>query len=66
MVSTRPLISKSFSPCINPSKIVSSAPITIGITVIFMFHSFSVLYQGLDTYLFLRFPSVLVDAQKEW
>ena len=34
MVSTRPLISKSSSPCINPLVIVLSASIT------FMFHSF--------------------------
>ena len=40
MVSTRPLISKSFSPCINPLVTVSRAPITIGITVTFMFHPF--------------------------
>ena len=39
-VSTRPLISKSFSPCINPSVTVPRAPITIGIIVTFMFHSF--------------------------
>ena len=37
MVSTRPLISKS---CTNPLVIVPKAPITIGITVSFVFHSF--------------------------
>ena len=36
MISTRPLISKSSSPLVT----VPSAPITIGITVTFMFHSF--------------------------
>ena len=41
MVSTRPLISKSFSSFISPLVTVPSAPITIGITVTFMFHSFS-------------------------
>ena len=40
MVSIRPLISKSFSPCTTPLLTVLSAPITIGITVTFMFHSF--------------------------
>ena len=39
VVSICPLISKSFSPCPNPSATVSSAPITIGITVTFMSHS---------------------------
>ena len=40
MVSTRPLISKSSSPFINPLVTVPKAPITIGINIIFMFHSF--------------------------
>ena len=40
MVYTRPLISKSSSPCTKPLMTVPSAPITIGITVTFMFHSF--------------------------
>ena len=40
MVSTPPLISKSSSPCIYPLVSVPNAPITIGITVTFMFHSF--------------------------
>ena len=40
MVSTRPLIYKSFSPYTNPLVTVPSAPIIIGITVTFMFHSF--------------------------
>ena len=41
-VSTHPLIFKSSSPFINPSVTV---PITIGINVTFMFHSFSIRYQ---------------------
>ena len=41
MVSTRPLISKSSSPFINPLVTVPGAPITNGITIIFMFHFFS-------------------------
>ena len=40
MVSTRSLIFKSSSPLITPSVTVSRAPITIGIIVTFMFHSF--------------------------
>ena len=40
MVSTRPLISKSSSPCINPLMTVPRTPITIGIIVTFMSHSF--------------------------
>ena len=43
MISTSPLISKSSNPCINPLVTVPSAPITVGITVTFMFHSFSLL-----------------------
>ena len=39
-VSTHPLISKSSSPLIHPSVTVTRAPITIGINVTFMFHSF--------------------------
>ena len=59
IVSTRPLLSKSSSPCINPSVTVPSAPITVSITVTFMFYSFLVVLQGLGTYLSFRFPSVL-------
>ena len=40
MVSTHPLISKSFSPSTNPLVTVPSIPITIAIIVTFMFHSF--------------------------
>ena len=40
MVSTRPLTSKSPSSGTNPFVTVPSVPITIGITVIFMFQSF--------------------------
>ena len=40
MVSTRPLTSKSFSPFNSPLVTVTSAPITIGIIVTFMFHIF--------------------------
>ena len=40
MVSTCTLISKSSSPCTNPLMTVPRAPITIGMTVTFMFLSF--------------------------
>ena len=46
MVFTFPLISKSYSSCTNPLVAVPSTPITIGITVILMSHSFSVLKLG--------------------
>ena len=41
MVFTRPLISRSSSSFHNPLVTVPKAPITIGIIVTFMFHSFS-------------------------
>ena len=41
VVSTSPLTSKSSSPFTNPLEIIPSASITIGITVTFIFHSFS-------------------------
>ena len=40
MVSTRPPTSKSSNPFSNPLVTVPNAPITIGIIVTFMFHSF--------------------------
>ena len=40
MVSTRLLISKSSSPFINPLVTLPRAPFTMGITAIYMFHSF--------------------------
>ena len=40
IVSPRPLISKSSSPCTNPLVTVSRALIITGITVTFVFHSF--------------------------
>ena len=52
MVFTRPLISKSFSPCTNPLVNIPSAPIIIGITVTFMFYSF----------LSFRFLSILLGG----
>ena len=40
MVSTRPLIFKSYSSYINPLVTVPSAPITTGITVTFLIYNF--------------------------
>ena len=44
MVSTCPLISKSSSLFTNPLVIVPSTPITIGITVTFLFHIIIIIY----------------------
>ena len=60
IVSTCLLISKSSTPCTNSLVTVPSARITIGITITFMFHSFSVLYQRLGTFCFL---SILTYGQ---
>ena len=60
IVSTHLLISKSSSPCINPLMTLTSVPITIVITVTFMFHSFLVLLQGLGSYPSFNFLSVLL------
>ena len=48
LVSTRPVISKSSSPCTNRKVTVPRAPIKVGITVTFMFHRFP--KQGPSTY----------------
>ena len=63
IVSTRPLISKSSSSSINPLVTVPKAPITIGITVTFRFHSFSVPWQGRGTYFSFCFLSILLCGQ---
>ena len=64
--STRPLISKASSPCTNHLVTVTSVLITIHIPVTFIFHSFfSVLVQGLGTYLSFCFPSVLSCGQPD-
>ena len=63
MVSTRPPISKSSSHFINPSVTVPRAPITIGINVTFMFHSFSIPLQGGDIYLSFPILSVSLSSQ---
>ena len=59
MVSICPLIFKSPSPCTNPLVTVPNAPIIIGFTVTFMFHSFSILKQGVGIYFSFQFASVL-------
>ena len=61
MVSTRPFISKSSSLYTNPLGIVPCAPITIGITVTFMFHSFSNPQQSRGTYSFRFLLFLLCD-----
>ena len=60
MVSTRPLIFKSSSTCINSLVIVPRAPITIGITVTFMFF---LIEQGPGTYLSFCFLSISLSGQ---
>ena len=63
MVYTRPLISQTSRLCTNPLVNEPRAPITIGITLTFMFHSFSVLWQGSGTYPSFLFLSVLHCGQ---
>ena len=58
MVSTRPPTSKSSRPFNNPLVTMPKAPITIGIIITFIFHSFFfflILLQGWGTYLFFTF-----------
>ena len=52
MVSIRPVIFKSFSSCTHPLVTVSRAPITIGITVTFMFHSFFQFPSKVEVFIF--------------
>ena len=63
MVSTRPPTSKSFSLFSSPLVTVSNAPITNGIIVTYMFHSFSIPYQGRGTYPSFHIFSVLFCSQ---
>ena len=65
LVPTCPLIFKSSNLSSNSSVTVLSAPITIGITITFLFYSFSLLYQGLRTYLSFYFLSVLPYGHPE-
>ena len=57
-VSTRPLISKSSSPFINPLVTVPRPPIIIGINVTFMFHSLFVFFSFLARSRYLSFFSL--------
>ena len=65
IVSILPLISKFSSLSTSPLVTVPRAPTTIGITVTFMFHGFSIHKQGPGTYLSFRFLSILLSAQPE-
>ena len=62
MVSTRPPTSSLFN---NPLITVPKAPITIGIIVTFMFHSFSIPQQTRGTYPSFHILSVLFCGQPE-
>ena len=55
IVSTRLLISKSFSPFTNPLVTVRRIPFTIGITVTFMFHSFFQFPRKVEVLILLAF-----------
>ena len=63
IVSPRPPASVSSSPFNNPLVTVPKAPITVGIIVTFMFHSFSISLQGLGTYSSFHILSVLFCGQ---
>ena len=65
MLTTSPLISKSFSLCTNPLVTLPSAPVTIDITVTFMFHSFFSSLAKSRYLSFFRFLSVLLCDQPE-
>ena len=60
MVSTRLVISKSSIFCTNPLVTVPRVPITIGITVTFMFHSF---FNSLARSRYFHFLSILLCGQ---
>ena len=64
MVSTRSLVFKSSSPRINSSVTVQRALITIGIIVTIMFHSSSIPWKGLGTYLSSLFQFYFVICQE--
>ena len=68
MLSTRPLISASSSPFINPLVTVTKAPITIDINVTFMFHIFfqfpSKIEEIIFLFTFFQFYSVVTQDSK--
>ena len=61
-VSTRPLISKSSSPFDNPLLIVTRAPVTTGMNVTFILHSFSISIK-VEVLNPFHFLSVLISVQ---
>ena len=66
MVSTWPLICKSPSHNIYPLLAVLNVPITIGITLIIMFHCFFIsIWRSMYLSFFLRFLSVLAYCQPQ-
>ena len=65
VVATYPLISKSSRLFINPLGVVSSTPITIGITVNFMFYSFCSLSRSRFLSLFSLFLKFSLCGQPE-
>ena len=67
MVSTSPLLSKSFSPYTKPLvTVTTNTPITIGITVTLMFHNFfsSLARSRYLTHFWLSFSSTLWSVGK--
>ena len=68
MVSTRPPTSKFSSPFNNPLVTVPKAPITIGIIVTFMFHSFFQFSSNVEVFIllftFFQFYSVVSRDSK--
>ena len=60
IASTRPFISKSSSPFVNPLVTVPWAPITIGITVTFMFHSFFFIPSQVRGYYYYQYYYLLI------
>ena len=64
MVSTRPRTSKSSRPFNNPLVTVPKAPITFGIIVTFMFHSFLFFFLLISLFTFFQFYSVVSRDSK--
>ena len=65
IISTCPLISKPSSLFTSPLVTVPRVPIIVGITVNFMFHSFSIPLQGSGTYPSFRFPSTYFVVSRD-
>ena len=66
IVSTRPLISKSSSPCPNPLMTVPNAPITIiWYHRHFQFHNFFQFSCTVQVFISLRFSLILLSGQPE-